>query len=160
MGASASAEDVAGHVGSLGSAFQQYQTAIVENGLSGDVILTLSEEELIDTFKEFNISSTVHRKKLVTEFKDFTRSAGVGTSTPQSPSIVDPPPPPVATLGQAAAALPASHLALPRGQKYIFFSTHTWLKDELGRDTHLRVLEVHRGLQARGKYTYLNIKNI
>ena len=152
MGASASAEDVAEHVGSLGSAYQQYQAAIVENGLSGDVILKLSEEELIDTFKELNISSTIHRKKLVTEFKDFTRSA---SSHP--PSIVDPPPPPpAAALCQAAAALPASHLVLPRGQKYIFFSTHTWLKDELGRDTHQRVLEVHKGLQARGNiFEYL-----
>ena len=52
MGASASAEDVAEHVGSLGSAYQQYQAAIVENGLSGDVILQLSETQLNAIIKE------------------------------------------------------------------------------------------------------------
>jgi hypothetical protein len=148
MGAGSSAEAVAEHVGKLGAAYQQYQQAIIENGLRGDVILQLSEEELNDIFKELNITSTAHRKSLISEFREI--------SNPRTASTAPPLPPPISPALQAsplaATRSPLAHLMLPDRMKYIFFSTHTWLPDELGRDTHARVLQIHKGLQARGYF--------
>jgi hypothetical protein len=77
MGASASiislenlsAEEVAAAISQLGTAYEKYKDPLVSNGVSGEVVSSLSEEELMSLFADLGITMGLHQKVILNHFK-------------------------------------------------------------------------------------------
>ena len=140
-------EDIADSIASLGTAYEQFKQGIIDNGVSGKVILSLTEDDLENFLNELNVKSRIHKNILTNKFKELCslqRSPSSELlSTTQLPSPVKP-------IMMAKDSQDVCNF-LPEGFKYVFFATHTWLPDSLGRNTHERVIQVYRLLIKRGK---------
>mmetsp|Transcript_23305 Transcript_23305/g.39489 ORF Transcript_23305/g.39489 Transcript_23305/m.39489 type:complete len:220 (+) Transcript_23305:92-751(+) len=64
-----SAKDFGEAVGKLGKNFIPYKKMIIDNGLSGTTIVTLSVEEFDTSLTEIGITSSLHKKAIIAEAK-------------------------------------------------------------------------------------------
>ena len=84
-----SEEDVANHVASIGTAYEAYRQAIIDNGIDGALIIEngIQEDDIVAL-----VPSKLHRKRLLRELK---RLSGDGTlqdyfhCSQPSPNIVE-----------------------------------------------------------------------
>lgn len=141
-------EHIADSIASLGPAYEQYKQEILESGVSGALILSLTENDLENFLDELSIEKKMHRRVLINKFKELcslktspSRELLLTTqsSSPAKPSMM--------TKGSQNVCN-----FLPEGFKYVFFATHTWLPDNLSRNTHDRVIQIYRLLVKRGNF--------
>jgi len=72
MGGAASSQQVGNHVGSLGAHYQQYATPILEDGVDGELILSLvdgagGDSDFQDLLDEIGVTNIIHKRKLLNE---------------------------------------------------------------------------------------------
>jgi DNA-directed RNA polymerase subunit N (RpoN/RPB10) len=76
-------DQVAQRVSELGDKFSSYAAAIDENGVDGDLLAGMNEEDFNETLDDLGVTSRLHRRKLLQEFR---KSFGDGGSTVHSRS--------------------------------------------------------------------------
>jgi class 3 adenylate cyclase/gamma-glutamylcyclotransferase (GGCT)/AIG2-like uncharacterized protein YtfP len=81
---SLSKEEVAALVSSYGEKYQVYSARIVENGVDGELLASLSQEEFQETLDELEITARLHRRKLQNEFKGGSAAYRLGSLTMES----------------------------------------------------------------------------
>jgi len=70
-----SVEEVASSVQSLGQAYSAYFASIVDNGLSGKVLMTFrSEQELTEVFSDIGITKAIHLKAICVHIQELQKS--------------------------------------------------------------------------------------
>ncbi|CAB9519829.1 Putative serine/threonine-protein kinase/receptor [Seminavis robusta] len=65
----ATKDDVVARVTSLGEKFEGYADAIDENGVDGDLLVGMNEDDFQETMDDLGITSRLHRRKLLQEFR-------------------------------------------------------------------------------------------
>ena len=84
-----SADELAAIVGDVGPAYNKYKDIIIENSVSGDVVLDMTDDDLDVVFKELGITLKLHCFKLKKELDAVKKNIGSDLSAPVS----SPPPP-------------------------------------------------------------------
>ena len=69
-----SKEDVASLVASYGQKYQPYAAHIKGNGVDGELLASMSQEEFLETLNDLNITVRLHRRKLLNEFRGASTS--------------------------------------------------------------------------------------
>jgi class 3 adenylate cyclase len=64
-------EQISAHVNSLGLDYQEYCILVEDNGIDGDLLAEMNEEEFVETLDDLQIMDRLHRNKLLDEFKIF-----------------------------------------------------------------------------------------
>jgi len=64
-------EKIASYVSSLGPPYEKYKEKIIDNNIDGCTLLNLSDDNIIEAFKELDINSVIHTAKLRSELKKF-----------------------------------------------------------------------------------------
>eukprot|EP01040_Poterioochromonas_malhamensis_P020570 gene20570-24589_t len=80
------AEQLGEYIAALGAAYHPYRERIIHNGISGDIILMISEQELGDILVTLEITNFIHKKVLTGHLN---RLRGVALHSPRRPSILD-----------------------------------------------------------------------
>lgn len=62
-------KDVAMIVASYGEKFQPYAQIIQENGIDGELLASMTEQEFLETLDELDVTARLHRRKLLKEFR-------------------------------------------------------------------------------------------
>jgi len=75
---SLSAEQVGKLVGGLGGKYVVYEPIIADNGLSGDVLMSLDDAGMKDIFKSVNITNPVHQTVLISHFNKLKNPTAAG----------------------------------------------------------------------------------
>lgn len=63
--------NIADYVASLGPNYEQYKQKIIDNSIDGSTLSLLSDEDLIEAFKELEIDSVIHSAKLRSELNKY-----------------------------------------------------------------------------------------
>jgi class 3 adenylate cyclase len=91
-----SQDEVAACISSYGGMFAQYAQRIRENGVDGELLATMNEQELHETLDELEVESRLHRRKFLNEFKgslpglmDCTYSSASRGSSASDQSVSD-----------------------------------------------------------------------
>ena len=146
------ADQIAEFIGSLGVAYEKYKLAVIENGLDGSIVSTLNDSELNEFLDELKISSTIHRRIILTNLKNIFQSKDISSPVNQQLAVTNPPPDIVTDTN-----IPVQ-LKLPSrtGKETHVFLTHNWSNDELGRNNHHRVMAMNSALKSVGFITWFD----
>ena len=63
--------NIADYVASLGPNYEQYKQKIIDNSIDGSTLSLLSDEDLMEAFKELEIDSVIHSAKLRSELNKY-----------------------------------------------------------------------------------------
>ena len=85
-----SKDEVVARVNSLGEKFQGYTAAIDENGIDGDVLAGMNEDEFIETLDDLGIDSRLHRRRLLQEFRKACEAMDGNTTVSSYSSNAEP----------------------------------------------------------------------
>lgn len=80
------AEEVGKLVGGLGGKYKSYEPIIVENGLSGEVLASLSDDQIKGMLTDCGITNGVHQTVLLTHFNKLKGGVTAGASSAAKPA--------------------------------------------------------------------------
>jgi hypothetical protein len=63
------AEEISNAIAALGTAYQGYKDAFLDNGVDGDMVASMTEDEFHEFSEELGVTSKLHKKKILTELK-------------------------------------------------------------------------------------------
>ena len=75
-----SKDQVVERVSSLGEKFATYAESIDENGVDGDLLAGMNEDDFQETLDDLGVTSRLHRRKLLQEFRKSFGALSVGTT--------------------------------------------------------------------------------
>lgn len=79
-----SKEEIAEYLSLYGDNYLQYAERIKQNCVDGELLVSLNEEELYETLDELEVTSQLHRKKLLNEMKRFIPGLMGPSSSPSN----------------------------------------------------------------------------
>lgn len=84
----ASAEEIGELVGGMGKgeAYVRYKEAIIENGITGQMLVTSNEEEITEILAALGVSNAIHARVIKTHLRNVQDLAAGGSSVPNQHS--------------------------------------------------------------------------
>jgi len=73
-------DEIVAKVKDLGDKFAEYASAIDENGVDGDLLAGMNEDDFLETLDDLGVTSRLHRRKLLQEFRKAFTDVGSGFS--------------------------------------------------------------------------------
>ena len=133
----------------LGSAYDSYVPAIIDNAIDGNLLLNLKDEEIMEALKELGVDKTVHRRLLATKiFEARGRSpvTSAGATTEDSTFSAETQCP-IYLVSLESLQLVEGFPSFPDDQElcvnledidrstaFVVFVSHTWLRSHSGAE--------------------------
>ena len=134
----------------LGSAFESYIPAIIDNAVDGNLLLALKDDEIMEALKELGVDKIVHRRLLATKIFEARGQSPVttaGTTTEDSAFDTETQAPicfisleSLQLLSEGFPSFPddqelcVNFEDIDRSTAFVVFVSHTWLRSHPGAE--------------------------